>query len=330
MKRICIVGSGAAGILMLLSLQKAKVSPKQVIVIDPFHDGGDLRRKWSSVRSNTLWKQILEAVPCSELPEPYKSLDPESPCELRFVIQYLLDQVKDYRNQCEIHSTVVQSIQQVESKQWSLTVKNKPTPILCDTLILTTGSEPKSLDLPFPCIPLDVGLDSTRLYSYVKPGQTVLLFGTAHSGAVLVENLVKCGATVVNFYATPKPFYFDRDGDYDGVKQDAARIADTILSGGYGSQVSLVSISDLGGVIRHTRTADAVIYAIGFEGRNSFGFKGYDGETGKIQDVENAWGFGIAYPNKAADGIHWDVSVPAFMNHIQKQMPSILSSLGIE
>jgi hypothetical protein len=83
-------------------------------------------------------------------------------------------------------------------------------------------------------------------------------------------------------------------------------------------------------VIRQTKLADAVIYAIGFESRDPFGLSLYDGQTGQIQGTSNAWGFGIAYPNKATDGIHWDVSIPAFQAHIEKQMPNILSLLRIE
>ena len=59
MKRICIIGSGAAGILLLLNLQKVSYPPGQVTILDPYHDGGDLTRKWGSVRSNIIWRQVL-------------------------------------------------------------------------------------------------------------------------------------------------------------------------------------------------------------------------------------------------------------------------------
>jgi hypothetical protein len=44
----------------------------------------------------------------------------------------------------------------------------------------------------------------------------------------------------------------------------------------------------------------------------------------------NAWAFGIAYPNLATDGIHYDVSIPAFTKHIQNHLPDILSILSVE
>lgn len=331
MKRICIVGSGAAGILLLLNFQRAGIDPKRISIIDPFHDGGDLRRKWASVKSNTLWKQLLTAVPPPrELLEPFRSLDPEQPCELRYVIDYLWFCVLPYFHSCSIHTGFVKKVEQdQDTKRWSIYMKGVTTPVYAEALFLTVGSEPKSLDLPFRSIPLHIALDSMKIKGYVKQGDHIALFGTAHSSTLIVQNLIACGARITNFYATPKPFYFDRDGDYDGIKQDAAAIADDILAGKI-PNITLVSIHDLGGVIRHTQGIDAVIFAIGFEQRSTLGFGSYNGETGELEGASNGWGFGIAYPNKAPDGIHWDVSVPAFMAHICKQMPNILSSLGIE
>ena len=37
------------------------------------------------------------------------------------------------------------------------------------------------------------------------------------------------------------------------------------------------------------------------------------------------WGFGIAYPSQAPDGIHWDVGVSSFLEHIHGQTSSIVS-----
>jgi hypothetical protein len=47
----------------------------------------------------------------------------------------------------------------------------------------------------------------------------------------------------------------------------------------------------------------------------------YNGTTGKM--YYGAWGFGIAYPNLAPDGIHRDVSVAAFLEHMKRQIPEI-------
>jgi cation diffusion facilitator CzcD-associated flavoprotein CzcO len=328
MKKVCILGCGAAGFLLLYTLEKNGISPEQVIVIDPSLNGGDLSSKWCSVRSNTTWQQLLTAVPYNgPLPSIYAAIDPTQPCPLRYYIQYLRDVTKAYLQKCEVHSTYATKTSH-ENGQWNITLKHQQTPLVADILLLATGSEPKHLDLPYPSISLCVALDKEKLSSFVQKGNHILVFGTAHSATLIVQNLLDLGATVTNFYASQKPFYFDRDGDYDGLKQDAARIADKILAKEI--PVSLVSVQDTAAVIRHTKNVDAVIYAIGFEARNPFGLKDYNGETGQIEGVPHAWGFGIAYPKRAADGIHWDVSIPAFQGHIEQQMPNIVSLLRLE
>lgn len=323
MKRVCIIGSGAAGLLLLYNLEKGGIKPEQVIVIDPHLCGGDLNGKWSCVRSNTVWRQLLNSVPF-DTGDKWSSIDPEQPCHLSNYIEYLKDATKSYLKQCEIHCTYATKVWNEENK-WNIKLKTSDTPLTADTLLLATGSEPKHLDLPYPSIPLQVALDKEKLSSYVKQGQHILVFGTAHSATLIVKNIIDLGASVTNFYASPKPFYFDRDGEYDGLKQDAAEIADKLLSNEL--PVKLVPIHDTSAVIRQTRYVDAVVYAIGFEPRDPFGLKEYDGFTGQIKGYTTAWGFGIAYPNKAQDGIHWDVSIPAFQAHIQTQMPTILASL---
>lgn len=328
MKKICIIGCGATGYLLLYNLQKNGVYPEQIFIVDPTFLGGDMCEQWCCVRSNTTWQQLLSAVPLqSTIPERFSSIAPDSPCVLRHYIDYLREVVKPYMMKCNLHSTYASKVEFQENK-WTITLQTKERCLEADILLLATGSEPKHLDLPYPVLSLATALNKEKLQQFVSKGQHILVFGTAHSATLIVQNLVDCGASVTNFYATPKPFYFDRDGDYDGLKQDAAATADRILKREL--PVELVSIQDTAGVIRHTRNVDAVVYAIGFQARNPFGLKDYNVETGQINGTSTAWGFGIAYPNRAPDGIHFDVSIPAFQAHIERQMPSILSQLRLE
>lgn len=326
MKRICIVGSGAAGLLLLLNFEKNGIDPSCITIVDPTHSGGDLMNKWSNVRSNTTWRQIIEAIPSrNSFAQPWTTLQAEEPVELKLVLQYLQACTKSYMMQTSIRTDRVVSVQQ-ESNQWIVGLHRSKQPIVCDLLFLCQGSEPKSLDLPFPSIPLEIALDKQRLSDSVKPGDNILVFGTAHSGPLVVQNLLEKGAIVTNFYATEQPFYFARDGHYDGIKKDAELIASRILQGI--PSVRLESVHDMSAIIRASKKADACVYACGFEPRNIPSLpKAYNGHTGRIEGCTNAWGFGIAYPNKAPDGIHWDVSIPAFQSHIQAQMPDILACL---
>jgi hypothetical protein len=327
MKRICIVGAGAAALILLYNLEKNNVDPKSITIVDPTHNGGDMTNKWFHVRSNTTWQQIFETIPSrSSFAKPWGDLDPREPVELCYVINYLRDITKSYMSQTFLRTDRVVSASQ-ENNRWKLTLHQGKQPLWADVVFFCQGSEPKSLDLPFPSIPLEVALNSRQLSDHVKPNDHVLVFGTAHSGPLVVKNLVDLGATVTNFYATDQPFYMERDGHYDGIKQDAAILAENILQGGY-PNVTLASVHDMSSLIRASRTADACVYACGFEPRSIQGeWRTYNGETGRIDGTHTAWGFGIAYPNRAANGVNWDVSVPAFQAHIQKQMPDILATL---
>jgi hypothetical protein len=327
MKRIAIIGAGVAGLLVLHALEKHKVNPKWITIIDPTHTGGDLTKKWFHVRSNTTWRQIFQAIPSrNSFAVPWADLNPDEPCELQYVIRYLQACTKDYMSQTLLRSDTVTGAQQ-ENNAWRLQLQHMKQPLLFDIVFFCQGSNPKLLDLPYPNIPLEIALEPRRLSDHVSAGDHIMVFGTAHSGPLVVKNLIDLDVKVTNFYATEKPFYFDRDGDYDGIKKDAERIADAILAGQY-PQVSLESVHDMSAIIRASKTADACIYACGFEPRCiQPEWNLYDGQTGRIQGTTTAWGFGIAYPNRASDGIHWDVSVPAFHAHIEKQMPDILATL---
>jgi len=79
--KLCIVGTGAAGLLSLFCLSHQKIPPEEVVCIDPYHDGGYLQRAWSCVKSNTVWGQLLDilrskGVMVESLPSQWRNIDP--------------------------------------------------------------------------------------------------------------------------------------------------------------------------------------------------------------------------------------------------------------
>jgi thioredoxin reductase len=331
MTKILIVGSGAAGLLFLWLLEKSQeVHPSDVVIIDPHHDGGDLQRRWSTVKSNTIWNQTLDVFDLSgaNIPTAWKDLDPTTPADLQYSISLLRHMTRGFMSQCEVvHGFVDQIEKQVDGKLWSVTLTDKSN-YTAPIVILAHGSEPKQLSLPIPSIPLDCALSISRLESYVNKNSRVMLFGTSHSGTLIMKNLHELGVQTTAFYNTEKPFYYARDGEYDGIKQDSADIADAIVANRY-PKVQLCHVTDTAQVIKASRKADWVIYAIGFKVRTSVKINmTYDGKTGEVTGFPGVWGFGIAFPNKADDDIHWDVSIPSFFAHIKNQMPSILKYLS--
>ena len=332
MNNICIIGAGVTGLSMLLLLQESGADLSKVVIIDPHFDGGDLARKWTAVQSNTPWSKTTRALsaacPSLTLPEingTTKLAD----------IAHLLRNLATPAMKNQIQGTVTKANYNPGTQTWSVQILagGKPVEIQARKLILAPGSDPKTLDLPIPSIPLEVAIDASRLQHYITLGQSVLVFGTMHSGTLVIRNLVTSGAKVTAYYNSEKPFYWARDGAYDGIKEEAATIADDIIAGQI--PVELVPVKDTSKVIRTSRTADWVVYAMGFSARETLlsqdevvvSSKAYDGATGALKDVPNAWGFGTAYPNCAPDGIHWDVSVAAFIEHMKTQMPAILSGL---
>lgn len=315
---------------MLLLLQESGTDLSKVVVIDPHFDGGDLARKWGAVQSNTPLSKSVNAIrsvyPALVCPE-----DLNKTSSLIDIIHLLRSSLTSLKKIQMIQGTATSANYSSDPQRWSIKVGAKE--ILAKRLILATGSEPKALDIPIPSIPLEIALDTSRLKHYIKPGTSALVFGTLHSGTIVIRNLVACGAKVTALYKSPQPFYWDRDGAYDGIKEESAQIADDIVSGKL--SVDLVPTLDTSRVIRSSIDADWVVYAIGFEARNTLRLTvdevdksglNYNKHTGALE-VPAAWGFGIAYPNSAPDGLHFDVSVAAFLEHMKPQISSILAGL---
>lgn len=321
--KLLVVGSGAAGLLFLWHIQQSKkILPQDIIIVDPHHDGGDLQRKWASVQSNTTWSQTLAVFGLSQ----WKELDPTKPAPLHHSITLLRHMLRDFLSQCEVVHGLVDHIEKQDS-MWSVTLQDKSN-YSVKVVILAHGAEPKQLSLPIPSIPLECALTKSRLETYVGATSRVLLFGTSHSGTLVMKHLHELGVQTVAFYNTTKPFYFARDGEYDGIKQESADIADAILSKKY-SKLQLSHLTDTAQVIKASRKADWVIYAMGFQGRSISHLNvSYNGKTGELTESPGIWGFGIAFPNKADNDVNWDVSIPSFSKHIEKQMPSILKYLS--
>jgi pyruvate/2-oxoglutarate dehydrogenase complex dihydrolipoamide dehydrogenase (E3) component len=330
MNNICIIGAGVTGLSMLLLLQESGTDLSKVVVIDPHFDGGDLARKWGAVQSNTPLSKSVNAIrsvyPALVCPEDLTKTSP-----LINIIHLLRSSLTSLKKIQMIQGTATSANYSSDPQRWSIKVGAKE--VLAKRLILATGSEPKALDLPIPSIPLEIALDTSRLKHYIKPGTSALVFGTLHSGTIVIRNLVACGAKVTALYKSPQPFYWDRDGVYDGIKEESAQIADDIISGKL--SVDLVPTLDTSRVIRSSIDADWVVYAIGFEARNTLRLTvdeldksgvNYNKHTGALE-VPAAWGFGIAYPNSAPDGLHFDVGVAAFLEHMKPQIPSILAGL---
>ena len=330
MNRICIIGAGATGILLLLLLRDVK----NITIIDPNFDGGDLARRWGAIQSNTPWSKTFNALSTQfDALGLTSAHDLNSTTHLSSIAELLRSMAKPtLKNVSQIHGAVSRCEYSTQDSIWSIQVQvgNETRRIQCEKIVFTQGSEPLTYDLPIPSIPLDIAMDVGRLKHYVKAGEKVLIFGTKHSGTLAMKSACDLSANVTAIYRSEKPFYYDRDGVYDGIKAEATVIADAVLNGTL--PVTLVQTSNIEALVRATSTADWVVYAMGFRPRQDIQLfvdgerkstTAYNDSTGKLLEVSNAWGFGIAYPKRAPDGVHFDVSVAAFLEHMKEQAAAI-------
>jgi len=332
----CIVGAGASGILLILLLIESRhVYPKDIALIDPQLDGGDLTRKWYPVISNTPWSVTINAIrkflPSLTIPTWALEMQMEKPTPVGKISRLLVDLLAPYRNEIKYFQASAQTVNW-SNGTWIITLSNGNT-LQSGKVHLTFGSESKSLSYPVPSIPLEIALDSRKLSDYIRGDETVVVFGTAHSGTLVLKNLVDSAVKkVYALHTGTAAFKWARDGEYDGLKLEAAAIADDIVHLKYPA-IQLIPLSEVDR-LPPSSTLDWVIYAIGFQSRKSckilvdgseIDSTLYDGRSGRLTNAPNAWGFGIAYPSLAPDAIHWDVGISSFLEHIHRQIPQILS-----
>lgn len=338
--QIAIIGCGAAGILLLLELQRKGISTKDICVIDPYFDGGSLRRKWGSIQSNTRWEQIRDSLSlydsakkCIELLN--KKYKDEQTVVLSDLGWLLHQSVEPFLCDIDTHLTRCTEICMDKENTVTLLLENMKY-VKCDIVFLCQGGQQKALDYGKPVIPLEIALDATLLKRYVKPDDTVCVFGTAHSGTLAIKHLIECEANVIGFYKGDVPFLYARDGNYDGIKQESADIADAIRSDGIYKSVKLYPIQDVKNLLKSLSKSKWVLSSIGFEGSpmriqedgNMIDSMKYSSDTGQL--YKNIYGFGLAYPGitEIDNKSYKDIGIPSFIQQIQKCLPEILERIN--
>lgn len=327
----CILGFGIAGQLVLLELLRANVKGNAICIIDSHFAGGALATEYGSVVSNTPWWKTRTAL------KYYGDVSKEA--ITNGDVKYSLDQcqpVRDIASACNItamtavrHHNIVcitSTIQQVFSGT-PHTIQHTFGTVQAKTIIATHGAIEKQLDLSKPSIPLRIALDVHQLAYHLNPQMdSVVVFGTAHSGTILLKNLHDLCIPTTAVYNTPTPFLFARDDEYDGIKEAAATYADDILAGKY-TRTTLVSWNDQLQVFKALQNATKVIYSVGFTAKHIPGIPTtYDVATAELRGVERMYGFGIAYPGTTVhkERTYTDVSVLSFQQQIQRCLPKIL------
>lgn len=333
---IGIVGCGTSGILIILELIRQGIPPTQIVVIDPYFDGGSLLRTWGSIQSNTRWDQIRDSlIDYSSAKESIEVLNLRYTGDQTVLLSdlgWLLHQaILPYLSEIQTH---IDSCTRVSYETSTPVLHVVDQSISCDLVFLCQGGKQKTIDCGKPTIPIEIALDLSRLKRYIHPGQVVSVFGTAHSGTLVMKHLHDCGANVIGLYRSSTPFLFARDGHYDGIKQESAEIADRILAKKY-ENIHLVSTQNLKHVIQSVSKSAWIVSCTGFdvspidindETGTAIDALSYSPQTGQI--YKSIYGFGLAYPGVTESNtkIYKDIGIPSFVQQIQRCLPEILKN----
>ena len=322
---ITIIGYGITGMLVLAILQQNQCDLSKICVIDPYFDGGNLLRLYGNVISNTPLQKTINALklinPDYILPERFSNYDVNKTTPLYILVHMIKELVNPILKKVDTIESIVHSIEYDST----YTIHTDSTIVQSKVILLCQGSESKMLKCDIPTIPLHIALNVELLKNYILPNQNVLVFGTAHSGCLILENLHKLNIQTTAIHKLKTPFLFAKDGVYDGIKEEAERIALEIYDNRY-TNLKLVQITEIDKIIKASKQADYVIYSIGFQTKKiqtNFDMLTYNSTNGTLKNIEKAYGFGIAYPSSAPDGIHVDVGIISFVEHIQKQIEDI-------
>jgi len=323
-----IVGLGIAGLLVL-----AHVNPTDTLVLERGYIGGALATDYAHIVANIPAKLLIQAlrrIPgCLDKPLPYLESYPPDDCPiLSDLVKQIKALVKPVLDIVTHRSTEVQQIQQMMGG-WR--IQTEAGVFEAKNVVICTGAKPVTMDLPIPHIPLSIAL-SPMLSHLVDKDTKVVVFGLSHSGTLVLKALKNIGVkTVTAVHKGAVPFRFARDGDTEGIKQESAAIADAIVAKSWDPMPSFVKAEDVGGLHRALKSADVVIYSMGFRNYMSFPLLDLHGlpipvATVTSRTVPGLFGFGIGFPSMytAPNGNQYpDVGVSGFLEAITAAIPSL-------
>jgi cation diffusion facilitator CzcD-associated flavoprotein CzcO len=259
---LAIVGLGPAGLFTLASLPNSLLNT--TVLIEQSCIGGELASHYGNVIANITKAEFLSSLTSiprwgdANCPELDAYADTSTP-PLYVLINILRRLSRPLIQQAHFHTCSLQDLTQLQDG-WGL--HTTVGTIQANKVILCMGATPKTLNFPIPAIPLHVALGPT-LNSAINPNDTIVVFGTSHSGTLVLKQLKDLGATSVYAVHTGiSPFHSD-------LKHEAQTITREILTGVWEPYTpTFISYTDTPTLYRTLSKASAVIYAIGFAPRS--------------------------------------------------------------
>lgn len=339
MYNITIVGLGAAGIFTLALLPD--ILYKDVLVLEPAAVGGELGTHYGAVVANITKKEISDAIHSvprwSHIHLSELMRYPDDICPLLAdVMRQLRALIAPELAKINLRARRAVTYKKAAAGHWAITADDGS---LFETqkIVLCTGATPKCYDIPVPSIPLHIALTPQALVGYLQPPARVLVFGTSHSGTLVLKNLKELRIhDVTAYYTGSTPFLYARDGHTEGLKQESASIADEIRCGAWNECTP--TLAPFTGFTNLELTSNTyVVYACGFE-RRPFVYENAEGEKQTAnhdgtwfigsdgKGVKDVYGFGIGYPSfyTAPSGTKYpDVGFAGFIGAIKVLLPHL-------
>lgn len=331
-----VVGAGPAGITAVGKLLDTGIDPQKIIWIDPAFQVGDFGKLWGAVNSNTTVQNFLdylngpvhfnyanqaEHFELTKKPKAGFALLKEVSAPLQWVTDQLMKKVI-------CRKAFVDSLT-VSDGAWQLHMNNKQ--LCAKKVILTIGSEPKSLDFPsVETVPLNVALDPEKLKKVCKQSEQVAVFGSSHSAIIIIQNLVELGVkSIVNFYRKPLRYAIRMNGwtlyDNTGLKGETAKWAHAHISQALLPNIVRYQATE-DNIEHHMAQCHKAVYAVGFRRRNinvaGISLSDYDPSNGII--APGLFGAGIAFPKAVTDPMgnaEYDVGLLKFLKTLDQVLP---------
>lgn len=332
-----VIGAGPAGIAAVGKLLDHGVDASAILWVDPHFQVGDLGQLWRNVSSNTSVARFTDFLRNAasfnyhEAPSyfPLNQLPLDETCVLRDVVeplQWVSDHLRARVNSVSDH---IRSLN-LSDRIWTLTSDTQQ--FKAHNVILATGSLPSSLNHPgVDVLPFETAIDKEKLARVVNENACYAVFGSSHSAIIIVRHLVELGVKqVVNFYRSPCRYAVDMGDwilfDNTGLKGQTATWARNNIDGKLPANLLRVS-TDEHHLARYLPECNKVIYAVGFQRRNSLVIGDYEQAThnphvGIIGP--GLFGFGIAYPELKTDpsgNEEHQVGLWKFMVYLNKVLP---------
>lgn len=333
-----VIGGGPAGIATVGKLLDNKVAANKILWIDPQFKVGDFGEKWANIPSNTkvgLFQRFLHDVTSFDYRQVHHhyelaELDTDDTCLLKYMAEPLKWVTQQLRERVASVQGHVNTLEMID-RHWVLDVGDQQ--FAAKHVVLATGAEPKSLETydRIKKIGLDVAMNPELLRAELANIERVAVFGSSHSAILALRNLVEAGIKdIVNFYKSPLRYavYFEDWIMYDdtGLKGTTAAWAREHLDSGNLPELKRYYASDPN-INQHLANCQRVIYAVGFERRQSLSIKGYphisyDRHSGII--APGLFGVGIAFPEAYVTplgNVAHRVGLWKFLDYINRVMP---------